>query len=60
MTYFGGFKKNIYLHNNILQYLVKLDLIFFSTFQMKFFKDILKIFWNIQSPKWAGVHGGNC
>ncbi len=43
MTYFGGFLKNKYLRNNILQYLVKSDFDFFSTFQTKdFFKYIKK------------------
>jgi hypothetical protein len=30
MTYFGGSYLNKYLHNNILQHLIKLDLIFLN------------------------------
>jgi hypothetical protein len=43
MTYVEGGFLNKYLHNNILQHFVKLDLIFFN-FQTKDLKKILRIF----------------
>ncbi len=43
ITYFGRDYSNKYLHNNIMQELIKSKLIFFN-FQMKDSKNIMKIF----------------